>query len=257
MNSSIFSGQVSHSRKLPLGHAFRYRVFMMYLDLAELDEVFAGRWFWSVRRPALARFRREHHFGDPDVSLDTTVRDLVAARTGKRPTGPIRLLTNLSYFGYSINPISVFYCFDDDDTRVTTIVAEVTNTPWDEKCCYVLSEYMNTGSETTHRFQTTKEMHVSPFMDMDIRYDWLMTTPDKDLVVRIDNIADEKKMFNATLTLKRQEITGRSLSGILLRYPFMTARVAVGIYWQAVRLWWKGCRIFTHPDKRKSIQVST
>lgn len=257
MHSSIFSGQVSHSRKRPLEHSFRYSVFMMYLDLAELDTVFAGGWLWSTRRPALARFRRENHFGDPDIPLDRAVRDLVEERSGVRPDGPIRLLTNLSYFGYCINPVSIYYCFDKDDSRVTTIVAEVTNTPWDERCCYVLSEGMNTGSETTRRFQTSKSMHVSPFMDMNIRYDWLITDPDQDLVVRIDNIADEQKFFNATMILKRQKITSRSLAAILVRYPLMTVKVFAGIYWQAIRLWWKGCRFFTHPDKRKSMQANT
>ena len=257
MHSSIFSGQVSHSRKRPLEHSFRYRVFMMYLDLAELDKVFAGRWLWSTRRPALARFRRENHFGDPDIPLDRAVRDLVEERSGVRPDGPIRLLTNLSYFGYCINPVSIYYCFDKGDSRVTTIVAEVTNTPWDERHCYVLNESMNTGSETTRRFQTSKNMHVSPFMDMNIRYDWLITDPDQDLVVRIDNIADEQKFFNATMILKRQKITSRSLAAILIRYPLMTLKVFAGIYWQAIRLWWKGCRFYTHPDKRKPTQANT
>ena len=257
MHSSIFSGQVSHSRKLPLGHSFRYRVFMMYLDLAELDTVFAGRWFWSTRRAALAQFKRENYFGNPDIPLDIAVRDLVEERTGKRPDGPVRLLTNLSYFGYCINPISVYYCFDAEDTRVTTIVAEVTNTPWGENCCYVLSENMNKGSEATRRFRTNKDMHVSPFMDMDVRYDWLITEPDQDLVLRIDNVADDQRFFNATMVLRRQKISGQSLAGILLRYPFMTAKVFVAIYWQAARLWWKGCPLYKHPDKRKSMQVST
>lgn len=257
MHSSIFSGQVSHSRKTPLAHSFRYRVFMMYLDLAELDKVFAGRWFWSTSRLALARFRREDHMGDPDVRLDVAVRELVEARTGKRPDGPIRLLTNLSYFGYCINPISIYYCFDAEDSRVTTIVAEVTNTPWDERYCYVLSESMNTGSETTRRFRTTKEMHVSPFMDMDVNYNWLVTAPDQDLVVRIDNLADNQRLFNATMILQRQAISSRSLAGILARYPFMTAKVVAGIYWQAICLWWKGCPFHSHPDKRKPMQVST
>ena len=257
MHSSIFSGQVSHSRKLPLAHSFRYRVFMMYLDLAELDTVFAGRWFWSTRRAALARFRRENYIGDPDVPLDIAVRDLVEERTGNRPDGPVRLLTNLSYFGYCINPISVYYCFDAADTRATTIVAEVTNTPWGEKCCYVLGENMSSGNDTTRRFRTTKEMHVSPFMDMDVRYDWLITNPDQNLIVRIDNVSEDQRFFNATMTLRRQQISGRSLAGILVRYPFMTAKVFVGIYWQAFRLWWKGCPHYAHPDKRKSMQVST
>jgi DUF1365 family protein len=257
MHSSIFSGQVSHTRKTPVGHSFRYGVYMMYLDLDELDQVFRGRWFWSTKRWALARFRREHHMGDSSEPLDQSVRDLVEERTGKRPDGPIRLLTNLAWFGYCINPISIYYCFDKNDERLETVVAEVSNTPWGESCCYVLSDNMNIGDEVAHRYSTGKEMHVSPFMEMDVKYDWLLTPPGDDLVVRINNQIDSRKFFNATLVLKREEITSANLALILCRYPMMTVRVVVGIYWQAFRLWLKGCPLYVHPDKNKSIRVNS
>lgn len=250
MHSSIFSGQVSHWRKSPVGHSFRYRVFMMYLDLDELDQVFAGRWLWSTRRPALARFRREKYFGNPAVSLKASIADLVYERTGARPPGPIRLLTNLSYFGYCFNPLSIYYCFDENDERVEAIVAEVSNTPWGERCCYVLSGDMDTGDGDTHRYRSDKEMHVSPFMSMDITYDWLLTEPGRGLVVRIDNWSDENRLFGASLNLRRNEITGFSLARVLTRFPFMTLKIIVGIHWQALRLWLKGCPLVTHPDKK-------
>jgi DUF1365 family protein len=230
---------------------------MMYLDLAELDQVFAGRWFWSTRRAALARFRREDHIGDPSDPLDKSVRDLVEARTGVRPRGPIRLLTNLAYFGYCFNPISVYYCFDESDTRVTTILAEVNNTPWGERHCYVLADNMNSGNAKTRRFLTRKAMHVSPFMSMDVDYDWLFTVPDDRLIVCINNRSDNFRFFNATLMLKRREVSGAALAGVLLRYPFMTFKITLAIYWQAIRLWRKGCPVYTHPEKTKSIQVSS
>ncbi|MHC4217607.1 MAG: DUF1365 family protein, partial [Planctomycetota bacterium] len=95
MNSCIYEGWVRHRRYAPVDHIFRYTMFMMYLDLDELDEVFHRRWLWSARRPALAWFRRRDHLGEPDVPLATAVRDLVEAETGRRPAGPIRLLTHL------------------------------------------------------------------------------------------------------------------------------------------------------------------
>ena len=86
---------------------------MAYLDLSELGEVFKGRWLWSTRRAAVARFAREDHLGDPRVPLDEAVRELVEAKSGRRPRGPIRLLTHLRYFGYVFNPVSFYYCYDE------------------------------------------------------------------------------------------------------------------------------------------------
>jgi hypothetical protein len=86
-----------------------------------------------VIRPALAWFRRRDHFGDPSLPLDVYVRDLAEQKTGRRPQGPIRLLTHLRYFGYCINPISIYYCFTPDGAEIDTLVAEVTNTPWGER----------------------------------------------------------------------------------------------------------------------------
>ena len=93
MKSSIYAGQVRHRRMSPRPHIFNYRLFMMYLDLAELPVLFRRRWFWSTRRAALARFRREDHLGDATMPLDDAVRELVESHTGIRPRGPIRLLT--------------------------------------------------------------------------------------------------------------------------------------------------------------------
>lgn len=255
MHSCIFNGQVSHKRTMPPGHAFRYRVFMMYLDLDELPDVFEGRWFWSTRRAAFARFRRKNYLGPAHQPLDESVRDLVAERTGRRPAGPIRLLTNLSYFGYCFNPISVYYCFDPGDTRVETIVAEVSNTPWGERHCYVLPDSANLGDVRIRRFESGKELHVSPFMDMDLKYSWLLTTPGENLVVRISNHSNRDRIFSATLILKRREISGRSLALTLLAYPFMTMKIMLGIHWQALRLWLKGYAFRPHPSKQSPVQA--
>ncbi|HEX4508846.1 MAG TPA: DUF1365 domain-containing protein, partial [Burkholderiaceae bacterium] len=182
MHSAIYTGWLDHRRHAPRVHAFRYRLFMVYLDLAELDRVFAGRWFWSCRRMALARFDRRDHMGDPAVSLDESIRRLVAQRTGQRPEGPVRLLTHLRYFGHVFNPVSFYYCYTPDGASVEAVVAEVTNTPWGERHCYVVPGPSAAGDVTG---TSMKAMHVSPFHPMALQYDWRFGPPDEALRVHM------------------------------------------------------------------------
>ena len=255
MQSCIYEGQVRHARTRPVSHRFRYRIFMMYLDLAELPALFENRWFWSARETALARFRRSDHLGPPEQSLDASVRQLVARATGDRPSGPIRLLTNLSYYGYCFNPVSFYYCFADDGETLETIVAEVTNTPWGEQETYVLPRKHSVGRNGAWRFQPRKKMHVSPFMDMDIDYGWSFSVPSERNHVLMANSKDGECFFNAAMTLKRQEINGASLARVLLTFPFITFKIVMAIYWQALRLWLKRVPLYVHPKKKKKITV--
>jgi DUF1365 family protein len=257
MHSALYTGWIQHRRFGPTRNAFRYAVTMTYLDLAELPRLFEGRWFWSARRPALARFRREDYLGPTNIPLDTAVRDLVAARTGTRPTGPIRLLTHLRFFGYSFNPVSFYYLFDADDSRVETIVAEITNTPWKERHAYVLPVSSAARiSSRTWRFSFAKQFHVSPFMPMDLRYDWSFGAPEARLQVHMENWRQGQAVFDATLLLTHQEITSSSLARALFRFPLSPLRVTTLIYWQALKLWFKRVPLHTHPARRSGRQTT-
>jgi DUF1365 family protein len=251
LNSALYEGTVRHRRFAPAEHAFEYTLFMVYLDLAELDEAFRGRWLWSASRPAPARFRREDHYGDPAIPLDEAIRALVLEKTGRRPSGPIRLLTHLAYYGWCFNPVSFYYCFDASGTAVETVVAEVANTPWLERHMYVLDRRECPPGAETMAFRRKKEFHVSPFMDMDQEYAWFYSDPGKTLTVHMENYEKGALLFDATMPLRRVEITGASLASALLRWPFMTFHVVFGIHWQALRLWLKKVPVFTHPRYRE------
>lgn len=246
--SALYEGWVRHRREAPVPHAFHYRLFMLYLDLAELDRVFEGRWLWSTRRPALARFRREDHLGPATQPLDLAVRDLVERATGRRPGGPIRLLTHLAYFGYRFNPVSIYYCFQPGGRELESIVAEVNNTPWGEQHPYVmrLPGERRAGAEV---FEFDKVFHVSPFMPLNQRYRWRFRRPDERLLVHMENLEGARRVFDATLVLERRPLTGPVLAGALARHPFMTAKVIGAIHWQALKLWLKGTPFNTHPAK--------
>jgi len=256
-HSGIYAGWVRHRRMRPKEHEFRYRMFMMYLDLDELPELFDGRWLWSARGPALARFRRKDHMGPQDKPLDRAVRDLVLERTGQVPRGPIRLLTHLRYFGHVFNPVSFYYCFDENDEQVETIVAEVNNTPWGEQYCYVLPQSDNLGEGRHGRYRPEKAMHVSPFMEMDVDYDWRFGPPGERLTVHMANARNGEKIFDATLALDRREIGAASLASVLVSFPLMTMKVVFGIHWQALKLWLKGVPVHDHPDKAVSAGKSS
>lgn len=261
MHSALYQGWLDHRRLVPRRHAFRYRLFMVYLDLAELDEVFRGRWLWSTRpgrRLVLARFDRRDHLGDQARPLDEAVRALVAERTGQRPAGPIRLLTQLRYFGYVFNPVSFYYCFDNAGRTLQAVVAEVNNTPWGERHCYVLPQREPQAPRLCA--QSDKAMHVSPFQPMALRYDWQLHTPGETLAVHmalrdVDTDAGSP-VFGATLALRRVPIGGAALAGTLLRFPWMTAKVIAAIHWEALRLWRKRVPIHDHPTRSKAAHAA-
>ena len=254
MQSCIYEGTVRHRRFRPTPNMFQYRLFFMYLDLEELPTVFDDQPLWSYQQPNIAYFRRRDHFGDPKKPIDQAVRHLVAERTGRPPEGPIRMLTHLRYFGYCFNPASFYYCYDATDSTVETIIVEIHNTPWGEMYCYVLGREQNehpVKSWRRHRFK--KDFHVSPFIDMNIDYDWRFREPDASIRVHMIDYENGQKLFDASLALNRREISPGTLNRVLIKYPLMTAKVTTMIYWQALRLLLKRTPLFDHPKKRKPI----
>ena len=251
MHSCLYEGRVNHRRFAPKAYAFDFRLFYAYLDLDELDQVFARRWFWSTRHPAPAWFRRSDYLGPENVPLKTAVCDRVERETGHRPLGPIRLLTHLRYFGYVFNPVSFYYCFDPADRSIEALVADITNTPWGERHAYVLPREQSISPSNSLRFRFGKDFHVSPFMPMDIAYDWLFDPPSEHLSVHMHNFQNGQKVFDAILELNRRPLDGRTCARMLASYPLLTVKVIGTIYWQALRLFLKRTPFYTHPSKLK------
>jgi uncharacterized protein len=240
-SSAIYEGWVAHRRTSPVPHSFRYRIFLPLFDLDELPELLDDVPLWSARGRAPARFRRSDYLGDPAVPLAEAARDLVAERTGKRPAGPVQLLANPRYWGVGINPVAFYFLHGE--AGVEAMIAEVTNTPWGDRRSYVLE----VGPDGL-KGNFDKRLHVSPFMPMEQSYEWSATEPGERLNVSIRNHEEGKLVFEASLALRRHEITPASMRGLLFRYPPMTISTIARIYWNAVKLKLKGAPYFSHPD---------
>jgi DUF1365 family protein len=264
--SAVYEGWVRHRRFEPVEHSFRYRLFLMYLDLEDLPEALDPYPLFSARRPAPAHFRRADYMGDPARPLAECARDAVEAQTGSRPPGPVRLLANLRYLGHVFNPVSFYYCFDAAGEQVEAVVADVNNIPWGERHPYVLARGSRRGAVLTDELDKT--LHVSPLMGMDQTYAFRASEPGERLSVHIESRPVQRvvrpshgedvapgggggKAFDATLSLRRHELSRARLAGMLARYPAMSLQTVAKIYTQSLRLKLKGARYFPHPEGKR------
>lgn len=252
LNSAVYQGELYHRRFQFKAHHFKYKVFMLYLDLDELDEVFSKSILWSCTRPAVAWMKKEDYFYQPELgSIKNTVSHYIETKTGKPFSGRICLLTNIRYFAYVINPFSCYYCFDENNV-LQYVLAEVTNTPWKERHHYLLP--ISEGSQDIDcRFD--KAMHVSPFLANDMEYRIKANVPQTQMFnplnICLKNYHHGELAFQANLDLKRREISSTSLNLILIQFPLMTVKVLAAIHWQACKLFLKKVPIIKYVRKQE------
>ena len=246
--SAVYVGRVYHRRALPRVHAFGLTTYFLYIDLDELGELFRGRWLWSARRPAVGWLRRKDLIGPIELDLREAVLGRVERELGFRPAGAVRVLTRPRTLGACFNPVSFYYCFGTDE-RLEAIVAEIQNTPWNERFGYVLDarDGLDPGFEFEKRF------HVSPFLDMGLRYLWRFGVPGESLRIHMQDRepdGEQRLLFEAGFRGERRPWSGPSLAGVLARFPLHSIRVLVSIYLHAGLLFLRRTPFFVHPGKR-------
>lgn len=247
----IFSGMVRHRRFTPKKHQFSYKLFMFCFEIGDLAQSFKDIKQVSIERFNWFSFRRKNYLSHPDIPLDVYARQLVESKFHIYPKGKIYLLTHLSCLGYCFNPISLYFVFDETHEQLAYLIIEVTNTPWGEKHNYVLERPEKTKNDVYH-YQFQKELHVSPFMTMNYKYHFNLKLNKKIITVHMENHREGKKVFDATLMLRTSASKATPFKEILRYSPLITYKVALAIYWQALKLWMKGVPFHSHPktDKR-------
>ena len=245
--AAIYTGTLRHRRFRPRRHEFRYSLFMTMLDIDRIPETMKRSRASSYNRFNWASYDERDHFGDPEKSLRERVESDAASHGILLPAGSIYLLTHLRYLGYCFNPISLFYCCDRGG-RVAAVLAEVRNT-FGESRNYWLSEANRLGAAHSLRYGAPKTLHVSPFLPMQLDYEFTLTEPGERLVAHMETLDGGDALFDATLVLEREEWSPRNLRRALMRQPWMTAKVMGAIHWEALRLWVKRVPVFTHPAR--------
>lgn len=249
----IYQGWVQHHRHLPHRHSFKYPLAMLMLDLDELQQRFARSKLWSLERFNLISFYRRDYLRSDTADLKVAVSDLIQQRCGEQFTGQIKILTHPRYLGFIFNPVTFYFCSDGDSLQY--IVAEINNTPWNERYAYVLK--VDEHQAQPLHFAFDKQFHISPFMPMDVQYHWRFNFQPDALNIQMVMINEGERHFDATLQATMQPLTAKNMRWLPIRYPLQTLSVVFRIYWQALRLWGKHTPFFSHPDKQRDLPAAS
>lgn len=269
INSAIYQGKVRHRRFFPKRHDFTYYMYLLALDLDSLESInkkLSSYWF-AINKAAALSFNEKDYLPTAEAnraSLKTIVWDKVKSLGGEPHNGRVLFVGQGRCLGLYFSPISLFYCYDKDH-QCRYLLAEVSNTPWNQRHHYLIpitnkSKHANDTNNVVNEplakgdksdsFRHKKDFHVSPFMEMEMDYRWVIKTPSEQLFVHLENIAHKSliesknitsgdKVFDATMVMQMHSMTKASLRKILIMHPAMTVATVLKIYWQALKIWFK------------------
>jgi len=246
-NLKFFEGWVSHHRSVPVEHKFRYKMFQVWIDVKRVDLLDQVSRWWSSKGFNLVRFERQNYLPS-DRSLHQEVCATIKQHTGNSFNGEAFLLANLSYWGYCFNPVIFVACYEGGELRY--LISEVHNTPWNDRFIYVHDTYSvgrKTDNTEYHIANFDKAFYVSPFLPMDLQYQWKYHIAASRFYIDMRLFENGKSIFNTTLNLNGKPLTRPQANLIPFRFPLMCIKVVAAIYWQALLLWVKRVPFFSHP----------
>lgn len=241
LNSCLYRATVMHHRFKPKPHRFHYKVFMFWIDLDEIALLKKNLLFFSHNRFNVFSLKDHEHLQLPPENPDTSksIKEHIICymkQNGLHATpSKIMLLTNLNILGYNFNPVSFYYCFDENNQPLCSI-AEVGNTFKEMKPYLLTSQHFK---HTAFELRTAKHFYVSPFFNLDTQFDFKLAIPEKKLHLKIDTYDDGEKVFTSTLTGGQTPLTNLNLFWYGIRFPLLTVQIITLIHWHALLLWMK------------------
>lgn len=236
-NSGLFIGTIRHRRFLPIKHDFRYDFFMPLLDLDEISKLEQETKGFSLKKWALASFYFADYF-DGRQNVKEAALDKIFELTGEKISGKVLALCQLRYFGFYFSPVNFYYIYDENENW-RYLLAEVSNTPWNERHYYAVPAKQD--------WQHQKAFHVSPFNPINQRYNWKLRPLSNKVFIHLA-VDSNNSEFDATLALSKHKFESKKLNTLLLKTPIMGLKMLVSIYWQALKLWLKGANFYSHPQ---------
>ncbi|MCL1067205.1 DUF1365 domain-containing protein [Shewanella olleyana] len=265
-NSGVYQGEVSHRRFTPKNHSFAYEMALLAIDLDEVTALNKVSRFFGTAKWSMLKFNPDDYltclaeqFSDarltekdlnlmsvsvsdetsPEQALKQRVLWTIKQLGASQECQSVIFAGQVRHFGFYFSPVNFYFCYQDD--KPIYMLAEVSNTPWDQRHCYLVN---------LEQTQTTdKVFHVSPFMNLDMHYQWQVVAPSKRLNVTIQNRDDaNNKLFDASLQLKRRQFNANNIRKMLVGFPVMTLKIMWGIYWQALKLFVKKIPFIAHPQ---------
>jgi len=245
MNSCIYNGIVSHTRFKPVKHHLKYKTFSLLIDLDEIEKLDKSISIFSSNKFNIFSFYNKDHGERNGKPLKKWVLENLKKFNIQQNINKIKLLCYPRIFGYVFNPLSIFYCYENDN--LLAIFYEVKNT-FNEQHTYIFKINGNGKIEQ----KCKKKFYVSPFMDMETHYKFELLNPDENLSVLIKQSDKDGIVLTAAQKGVKKEFNMKQLLVNFVIYPLMTLKIIGAIHYEALRLWKKGAKYRSRDNKIKN-----
>ncbi len=251
MKSGFASGHVIHSRKKPKVHRFKYQMCWCLFDLDNLDEWFNQK-LWGHNRWSMFGLYDKDYVNAEKLPIKQKIQQYIYQQAGISFNGSIQLFTHPRFLGYGFNSVNFYFCYEDDGTDETLvyIITEINNTPWGEKHLYFHDCSEAICVDQSLSFEFDKKFHISPFMDMQMNYQWNFKITDEQIAVKMWVKKQTETLLTVILDTKITPLVENGSKRFLLKRPFQPWKMSIGIYWQAFKLWCKKVPFYDHPKTK-------